>query len=135
MRAMTFSAPLLLLVSHSVLAACTGQEQLGQVDYATNSSYFAAGATAELDKISQQTQQKGQGYVVLEFNLHPVINDKKLQQYNLWLANRRLERVKQYLNKTKVAAPIVTLIKTAAPAEQRQVEILWCSLSSDIAMN
>lgn len=135
MRAILCSAILLLVASQAATAACEGQEQLGQVDYASNSSYFADSASAELNKIGKQTQEKGHGYLVLEFNLHPVANDKKLQQYNLWLANRRIERVKAFLNKNQVAAPIITRIKTAAPKEQRQVDILWCALPTDIAMN
>ncbi|MCS4557133.1 hypothetical protein L9G74_11835 [Shewanella sp. C32] len=129
MRAMTLGALLCLAMSHSAAAACDGQEQLGQVDYAKNSSYFPSTASSQLDKVSKQAQQKGEGYLMLEFNLRPIVGDKKLQQYNMWLANRRIERVKTYLTKNNLTSPIITRINTAAASEQRQVDIVWCTLS------
>ncbi|QSX33021.1 hypothetical protein JYB87_14950 [Shewanella avicenniae] len=131
MRAIALSTVLILLFSKSVMASCSDQQQLGQVEYPSNSSYFNAQASNKLDEISKATHDKGNGYLVLEFNLFPVAADKKLQQYNMWLANRRIERVKQYLAKSKLTTPIVTRIKTAAPMEQRQVDIVWCSLSGE----
>ncbi|KFZ37460.1 hypothetical protein HR45_10620 [Shewanella mangrovi] len=130
MRAIALSTVLILLLSEPVMASCDGQQQLGQVDYPSNSSYFNAKASAKLDEITKETQDKGDGYLVLEFNLFKVAGDKKQQQYDMWLANRRIDRVKQYLSKLHVAKPIVTRIKTAAAAEQRQVEILWCAQPS-----
>ncbi|WP_417762266.1 hypothetical protein [Shewanella sp.] len=131
MRAMTLSGLLMLALANSANATCDGQEQLGQVEYPKNSSYFSSSVSNQLNDVSQQAQQKGEGYLMLEFNLRPIIGNKSLQQYNMWLASRRVERVKEYLTKSQLTSPIITRINTASATEQRQVDIVWCSLPAE----
>ncbi|MCL1074620.1 hypothetical protein [Shewanella dokdonensis] len=134
MRCLALGTILSCLLSGPVIAACSDEQKLGQITYANNSSYFSPADSRDLEQIKQQASDKKQGYLLLEFNLFPSADDKKLQQYNLWLANRRIERVKNYLSAANLPLPIITRIRTAAPEERRDVDILWCP-SSTLATN
>ncbi|MCL2907919.1 hypothetical protein [Shewanella fodinae] len=126
MRCLALGTVVCCLLSGPVMAACLDAQKLGQITYANNSSYFSSAGTHVLEKIKQQASDKHQGYLLLEFNLFPGDGDKKLQQYNLWLANRRIARVKNYLSAANLPLPIITRIRTAAPEEKRDVDVLWC---------
>ncbi|QUN05252.1 hypothetical protein KDN34_13760 [Shewanella yunxiaonensis] len=130
MRSWVLSTVIGCFVSGSVMASCNDEQKLGQVTYANNSSFFSAKDSKGLDHIKKIVSNKQDGYLLLEFNLFPSPGDKKQQQYNLWLANRRIDRVKSYLSVANLPLPIITRIRTAAPEEQRNVDILWCPTST-----
>ncbi|MFQ6370803.1 hypothetical protein [Shewanella sp. YIC-542] len=121
---------LLSVLSAPAMAICTDEQKLGEVLYANNSSYFSSEDARHLDEIKQLAMDKKDGYLLLEFNVFAITDNEKLRHYNLWLAKRRIERVKHYLNTEPLPVPIITRIRTASSQERRDVDILWCESSA-----
>ncbi|MGI2853674.1 hypothetical protein ACRTDR_05570 [Shewanella algae] len=117
----------LLLFAGVSQAACEKSILLGNIDYAKNSSYFSARDSLQLDKIVADNSSHSSGYLLLEFNMDKSLGDEELQKYNMWLANRRIERVKEYLTAANFPQPIVTRIRTATHKDNREVSLHWCN--------
>ncbi|WP_335902659.1 hypothetical protein [Shewanella algae] len=117
----------LLLFTGATQATCEKSVLLGNVDYAKNSSYFSTQDSLQLDKIVADNSDNSSGYLLLEFNMDKSIGDEDLQKYNMWLANRRIERVKEYLTAAHFSHPIVTRIRTATHKNNREVSLHWCN--------
>ncbi|WP_281212461.1 hypothetical protein [Shewanella insulae] len=121
----------LLLVMMSFLfaaqasAACPQNISFGDIPFEKNSSYFASQYAKQLQKLIEQTQADS-GYLLLEFPLNKGETNKKLRDYNLWLANRRIERVKTFLTKADYNQPVITKLLTASKQDTRTLSIHWC---------
>ncbi|MCK8044777.1 hypothetical protein MSG37_07765 [Shewanella sp. 1CM18E] len=119
-------AAVLMFLSGSAFAQCDNASHVFDIPYAKNSSYFAGQYASQLDSFSKSSSSN-QGYLLLEFKVDPKQLTAEAQQYNKWLAERRIERVKSYLNKTEYSAPVITRILTASNNVDRSVSITWCS--------
>ena len=116
---------LLSLLTAPAIAACPGSSTLGEVEFERNSSYFDSQGKAALDKLLDDSESLADGYLLLEFGFNKQISDKKLREYNMWLAQRRVDRVKTYLSKKQLSHPVVTRILTAG-GEERVVKLSFC---------
>ncbi|MGI2258757.1 hypothetical protein [Shewanella sp. GXUN23E] len=119
--------PLLLLslMTLPATAACIGGNDLGEVEFERNSSYFNHKGKAALDRLLDDSQRLNDGYLLLEFSFNKQISDKKLREYNMWLAQRRVERVKNYLTQKQLPHPMITRILTAGD-EDRILSLTFC---------
>lgn len=115
----------LIFLSGNALAQCDNASHVFDIPYAKNSSYFAGQYAAKLDSFSQAASSN-QGYLLLEFKVDPKQLSMEAQQYNKWLAERRIERIKSYLNKAEYSAPVITRILTASTNVDRSVSLTWC---------
>ncbi|WP_108944498.1 hypothetical protein [Shewanella halifaxensis] len=118
-------AAVLLLLSANAMAQCDNANHVFDIPYAKNSSYFASQYAKQLDSFSQ-TPASDQGYLLLEFRVAPSQLSIEAQQYNKWLAERRIDRVKSYLNRAEYPAPVITRILTASTNVDRSVSLTWC---------
>ncbi|MCG9721181.1 hypothetical protein [Shewanella sp. Isolate7] len=124
----------LLLVMLSCLftaqagAACPQNISFGDIPFEKNSSYFDSRYAKQLQQLIEKTQTDS-GYLLLEFPLFKGETDKKLREYNFWLANRRIERVKSFLTKADYNQPVVTKLLTASKEDTRTLNIHWCQQS------
>ncbi len=116
---------LLSLLATPAVASCPGNSMLGEVEFDRNSSYFNSNGKAALDKLLDDSESLTDGYLLLEFSFNKQISDKKLREYNMWLAQRRVDRVKTYLTKKQLTYPMVTRILTAGD-EDRVVKLSFC---------
>ncbi|MCG9697639.1 hypothetical protein [Shewanella sp. Isolate11] len=127
-----------LLVTISCLFVGQAYAQCSQpvtpvdIPFEVNSSYFASQYAQQLQQFIQQTESDS-GYLLIEFPLFKGDKDAKMQEYDLWLANRRIERVKTYLTKSEVQSPIVTRLLTAGKEDSRTVSLHWCQQEQDYA--
>ncbi|QYK13714.1 hypothetical protein K0I63_04135 [Shewanella rhizosphaerae] len=121
----------LLLVMLSFLfaaqasAACPQNISFGDIPFEKNSSYFDSRYAKQLQALIRKTQADS-GYLLLEFPLYKGETDKKIRDYNLWLANRRIERVKTFLTKADYNQPVVTKLLTASKEDTRTLSLHWC---------
>ncbi|WP_299797431.1 hypothetical protein [uncultured Shewanella sp.] len=122
-------AVLFLICAWNVSAQCDNNIYLTSIPYAKNSSYFPAKYSKELDTVLDQTSAS-EGYLLLEFQVTQQV-DVESRKYNMWLAGRRINRVKTYLNSLSFPSPIVSKILTAGTQERRDVSISWCKRSED----
>ncbi|MCF1428768.1 MAG: hypothetical protein LPD71_08330 [Shewanella sp.] len=120
-----FPLLLLSLLTLPAAASCIGGNDLVEVEFGRNSSYFNHEGKTELDKLLADSQQLTDGYLLLEFSFNKQISDKKLREYNMWLAQRRIERVKDYLTKKQLPHPMITRILTAGD-EDRILSLTFC---------
>lgn len=126
-----------MIMSLAVLGAnanCKGSTELGAVNFDKNSSYFDAAGTETLKQLleTQQTSaDTGNGYLLLEFAFNRNAGDDELQKYNMWLAERRIERVKSYLINAGFGAMMVSRIRTAVDTESRALALQWCKASDE----
>ncbi len=134
-----FAAVLLLLTSANVSAWCDHHNQIGEIPYKINSSYFGQKSAKQLDAIVDAAQSKStDGYLILEYQLNTKeidnINDPKAKQerrkYNRWLADRRIKRVKDYLQAKQVNSPILSRLRTTANKASRSVTVHECTSDS-----
>jgi len=114
------------LLSTPLMAKCPKNINYGDIPFEKNSSYFSGKYTQKLKKLVTETQQ-GDGYLLLEFPVYKGQTDKKLREYDMWLANRRIDRVKHYLTQSAFSQPIVTRILTASDNDTRSVSLHWCT--------
>ncbi|MBV7316510.1 hypothetical protein [Shewanella sp. NIFS-20-20] len=116
-------------------AACPNAQDYGQVEFAKNSSYFSEHGQALLDKINTSTADNNvaTGYLMLEFSAGLNRDNDKLKEYNKWLAQRRIERIKTYLATQEFEPPIVSRILTIANNPERSVQLYWCPESDQEA--
>ncbi len=123
-----------LLAGQSVIgksyAQCSQSFNPIDIPFAVNSSYFAERYAQQLLQFIQKTPNSN-GYLLLEFPLNREGEDLKMQEYNLWLANRRIERVKSYLTQADVQSPIITRLLTASQEDSRTVSLHWCPQTQD----
>ena len=119
-------AMICLLFSGSVLAQCHNQNHIFDIPYAKNSSYFSGQSASKLEDFSQ-TAPAENGYLLLEFKVNSNKLTAEAQKYDKWLAERRIERIKSYLNKAAYPAPIITRILTASTNVNRSVSVVWCA--------
>ena len=119
-------AAFLLLLSVNAMAQCDNASHVFDIPYAKNSSYFAGQYAIKLDSFTQAATSN-QGYLLLEFKVNPKQLSTEAQQYNKWLAERRIERIKNYLNKADYSAPVITRILTASTNVDRSVSLTWCA--------
>ncbi|MBW8182954.1 hypothetical protein [Shewanella nanhaiensis] len=116
---------LLLLAAGSATAQCDPSIHMFNIPYEKNSSYFPSAYSSKLDAISEE--HKGEdGYLLLEFQVQEKQRSDELRAYNLWLAQRRIDRVKSYLTDAHFAAPVVTRILTAGVDKRRDISVSWC---------
>lgn len=106
-------------------AHCPQNINFGDIPFEKNSSYFASKHTKQLQQLIKQTQSD-YGYLLLEFPLYKGQTDKQLQKYDLWLANRRIDRVRHYLSQSDYHQPVITRILTASNQDSRTLSIHWC---------
>ncbi|MCL1140091.1 hypothetical protein [Shewanella pneumatophori] len=118
-------ATVLMFLSGSAFAQCDNASHVFDIPYAKNSSYFAGQYASQLDSFSRVAPPSA-GYLLLEFKVDPKQLTAEAKQYNKWLAERRIERIKSYLNKTEYSAPVITRILTASNSVDRSVSITWC---------
>ncbi|QSX30570.1 hypothetical protein JYB88_02605 [Shewanella cyperi] len=123
---MRILAVILMLMSVKSWANCDSNNDLGGISFDKNSSYFGKAASQVLDAILDPTAP---GYLRLEFAINSNEGDEQLRQYNLWLAQRRIDRVREYLGNKGFAAPVVSLIRTAATDTSRNLQLVWCEES------
>lgn len=116
---------LLSLLAAPVAASCPGSQNLGSVAFERNSSYFNQQGKAALDKLLADSQSLTEGYLLLEFSFNRQISDKKLREYNMWLAQRRVDRVRNYISGKSLTHPVITKIHTAGD-EGRTVTLSFC---------
>ncbi|MGS0676389.1 hypothetical protein [Shewanella sp. 30m-9] len=119
-----------LLFAGSVAAQCDNQTHIVDIPYAKNSSYFAGHYASQLDKLSKNTQANS-GYLLLEFKVNQTQTTEEARKYNKWLAQRRIERVKTYLDNAAYPAPVITRILTASTDENRNVSVVWCAAETE----
>lgn len=118
-----------LLFTGGAIAQCGGNTHLADIPYAKNSSYFPGQYTKQLDELIENTAEKS-GYLLLEFQILEQKNDNDARKYNMWLANRRIDRIKEYLTQSSYPVPIISRILTASNEELRDVNISWCDVPS-----
>jgi hypothetical protein len=106
-------------------AHCPESINFGDIPFDKNSSYFANKHAKQLQQLIEKTQS-GDGYLLLEFPVYKGQTDKKLKQYDMWLANRRIERVRNFLSQSDYNQPVVTRILTASNTDSRALSIHWC---------
>ncbi|WP_299801641.1 hypothetical protein [uncultured Shewanella sp.] len=119
-----------LLFAGSAVAQCDNKTHIVDVPYAKNSSYFAGQYASLLDKLALDTQA-GTGYLLLEFSVSQNQSTEEKRKYNKWLAERRIERVKNQLNKANFSVPVITRILTASNDITRSVSVAWCPDETD----
>jgi len=122
-------AVLFLMCTWNVAAQCDNNIYLTSIPYAKNSSYFPSEYSKKLDTVLEQTSAN-KGYLLLEFQVTEQADDES-KKYNMWLAGRRINRVKEYLTSLSYPSPIVSKILTASTHDRRDVSISWCKLSED----
>jgi len=122
-------AVLFLICTWNVAAQCDNNIYLTTIPYAKNSSYFPSEYSKKLDSVLEQTSDN-KGYLLLEFQVTEQVDDKS-KKYNMWLAGRRINRVKEYLTKLSYPSPIVSKILTASTHDKRDVSISWCNTSEE----
>lgn len=118
-----------ILAAGSATAQCNPSIHMFDIPYAKNSSYFPSSYSTQLDAISSEHKDQS-GYLLLEFQMLKMQVGDELRAYNLWLAQRRIDRVKTYLSDSNFAAPVVTRILTAGLTKRRDISVSWCPLSA-----
>ena len=124
----------LALLSPQAFSHCDSATLVGSVEYANNSSYFSSNAAKMLDKLAKhysETASTQSGYLLLEFHVNREQESAKIRDYNLWLAQRRIERVKTYLTTANYGAPMISRILTASNEDSREVTLSWCTQTID----
>ena len=109
----------------SVMAQCNQKVHITDIAYAKNSSYFSSKYSSELDELVAHPP-KQPGYLMLEFKVNKIQPSEDIRHYNKWLASRRVERVRTYLNQSDYSAPIISRVLTASNSTSRSVAIHWC---------
>lgn len=120
----------LFLFTVQANAHCPQNTNFGDIPFEKNSSYFANKHTKQLQQLIEKTQSD-KGYLLLEFPVYKGQTDKKLRQYDMWLAHRRIERVRSYLSQSDYNQPVVTRILTASNTDSRTLSIHWCQLEHE----
>ncbi|ACJ30970.1 Conserved hypothetical protein [Shewanella piezotolerans WP3] len=110
----------------SVMAQCNQKVHITDIAYAKNSSYFSSKYGSELDDLIAHPSKQA-GYLLLEFKVNNIQPSEDVRHYNKWLANRRIERIRTYLNESEYSAPIISKILTASTDTDRSVAIHWCA--------
>ncbi|GIU07070.1 MULTISPECIES: hypothetical protein [unclassified Shewanella] len=123
-------AAVCLLFAGSAVAQCDNKTHIVDIPYAKNSSYFEGHYGSLLDKLAKDTQA-GTGYLLLQFDVSQNQSSEEKRQYNKWLAERRIERVKNQLNKANFSVPVITRILTASNDITRSVSVTWCPDETD----
>ncbi|MEZ9198104.1 hypothetical protein [Shewanella sp. 10N.286.54.B9] len=116
------------LTATSVMAQCNQKVHITDIAYAKNSSYFSSKYSSELDELIAHPPKQA-GYLLLEFKVSKIQPSEDVRHYNKWLANRRVDRIRTYLNESKYSAPIISRILTASTNTDRSVAIHWCAFS------
>ncbi|MEZ9821259.1 hypothetical protein AB4238_11675 [Shewanella sp. 10N.286.45.A1] len=117
---------LISLTATSVMAQCNQKVHITDIPYAKNSSYFSSKYGSELDELIAHPPNQS-GYLLLEFKVNKIQPSEDVRQYNKWLANRRVDRIRTYLNESQYSAPIISRILTASTNTDRSVAIHWCA--------
>ncbi|AQS40002.1 OmpA family [Shewanella psychrophila] len=115
-----------LLFAGSAIAECEQNTHLTEIPYAKNSSYFPSKYAKQLDELIKNTSDKS-GYLLLEFQILKHQSNDDARKYNMWLANRRIDRIKEYLTNSHYSAPVISRILTASNEDLRDVSISWCN--------
>ncbi|WP_394201162.1 hypothetical protein [Shewanella waksmanii] len=115
-----------MLVAGSAVAQCQQPLHMADIPYPKNSSYFNSQYNAQLEAIIG-AEHPSEGYLLLEFPVTKQQKDEQSRQYNMWLAGKRLTRIKQFLTNAEYPFPVITRILTASTEELRQVSISWCA--------
>ncbi|NRD75409.1 hypothetical protein HQQ94_19725 [Shewanella sp. VB17] len=121
-------AAISILAIGNATAICDPSVHMLNIPYPKNSSHFPNTYSIKLDAIGQQHKSKT-GYLLLEFQVQKEQISDELRTYNLWLAQRRIDRVKNHLINSNFSAPVITRIFTESLSEQRNISISWCSLN------
>lgn len=110
-------------------AACEQSTALGSVGFDKNSSYFDSSGSQTLTQLltaHENSANTDVGYLLLEFEFNRNLGDEAMQKYNMWLAQRRVERVKEFLGKGGFDGAMVSRIRTAVDTETRELTLKWC---------
>ncbi|GIU21681.1 hypothetical protein L2719_00665 [Shewanella schlegeliana] len=127
---MKWIAAVCLLFATSTMAQCDNNTHIIDIVYPKNSSYFDSQYSSQLDQLTKNTQQNT-GYLLLEFKVNQTQSTKEAREYNKWLAQRRIERVKVYLNDAAYPAPVISRLLTASTEKNRSVSVIWCPDESE----
>ncbi|WP_076416300.1 hypothetical protein [Shewanella sp. UCD-KL12] len=119
----------LFLFTGNAMAQCDKSIHVTEIPYAKNSSYFPSKYAKQLDKLVKESTEKP-GYLLLEFQVLKQ-QDEDGRKYDMWLANRRIDRIKEYLHNANYSAPIISRILTASSEEVRDVSIHWCDTENN----
>lgn len=132
------------LLAMPAQAICVQENLLGTIAFDSDSSYFNHQGKATLDKLLDDIKHQHQGYLLLKFSFDKAKGNQKLSNYNMWLAQRRIGRVKNYLLKNAeleaatsanlIDKPIVSRILTAG-TENRQVSIYHCQHQQEFQLS
>lgn len=134
MKLINFVITLLSCFIPAAYAQCIDTHPIGRIDFETNSSYFNDESTQLLNSIAQtymETTDTKEGHLLLAFQMNKE-QSEDLNKYNLWLAQRRVERVKQHLVNSHFSVPIISQIRTSTDDESRAVNIHWCSSPTEV---
>ncbi|MCJ8301609.1 hypothetical protein [Shewanella sp.] len=115
-----------LLFAGSAIAECEPNIHITEIPYAKNSSYFPSKYAKQLDELIESTSNKP-GYLLLEFQILKLQASDDARKYNMWLANRRIDRIKEYLTNSHYPAPVISRILTASNEDLRDVSVSWCN--------
>jgi hypothetical protein len=113
------------LTAANVMAQCGEKTHITDIPYAKNSSYFSSEYSVQLDDIMAHYQSQS-GYLLLEFKVNKVQRNEEVRHYSKWLASKRVDRIRTYLNNAAYPAPIISRILTASNQPERSVAIIWC---------
>lgn len=123
---MKLVAAVCLLFATSAMAQCDNNTHIIDIVYPKNSSYFDSEYGSKLERLTSNTVQ-GSGYLLLEFKVNQTQSTKEAREYNKWLAQRRIDRVKTYLNNAAYPAPVITRLLTASTEKNRSLSVIWCN--------
>ncbi|MGL5147664.1 MAG: hypothetical protein ACRC7Q_09245, partial [Plesiomonas shigelloides] len=125
-------APFLLMLpslpGFSAPTSCPDKTLLAHVNFDINSSYFDTKGAGNLNEALASSQlSTAAGHLLLELEFDKREGNADVQKYNLWLAQRRIERVKAFLSKGALSIPMASRIRTAGDKNQRTLTLSWCN--------
>lgn len=135
MKLISFVIALLIVFIPAAYAQCIDTHPIGRIDFETNSSYFNDESTQLLNSIAQtymETTDTREGHLLLAFRMNKEQSSEDIRKYNLWLAQRRVERVKQHLVNSHFPVPIISQIRTSSDDDSRAVIMHWCPSPTEV---
>lgn len=119
----------IFLSSQYAAAFCPKEKTIANIEFKENSSYLLEQDKQLLDSLLINQVRESilkSGYLLLEFSIDKYADEAEVAKYNLWLANRRIERVKSYLNRNQ-QLPIISRVLTSGDNDIRILSIFLCS--------
>jgi hypothetical protein len=110
-------------------AAANARQQRLAIVFPTNSSYFPPGAGQQLRSLLRELPQDAAYEVVLQSSVsgsQQVVgaeSEEEAMRYNKWLAERRLERVRDWLGRNAAGRALTIRSDYRADDDSRQVVV------------